>query len=60
MVGCFAFFSMMLITMVLALMVSCILMIFIATTPTVTKKFIKWSWKIANEMAKFVEEETEE
>ena len=55
MVGCFAFFSMMLVTMILALLIGCALMIFIATIPSVTRWLVKWSMRLTKEMSKTIE-----
>lgn len=60
MVGCLVFFSWMLITMILALLISCVLMIFIATIPSVTRWLVKWSLKITKEMGKMIELEMED
>lgn len=57
MVGCLVFFSWMLITMILALLISCVLMIFIATIPSVTRWLVRWSLKITKEMGKMIEAE---
>ncbi len=57
MVGCLVFFSWMLITMILALLISCALMIFIATIPSVTRWLVRWSLKITKEMSKMIEAE---
>lgn len=55
MVGCLVFFSWMLLTMILALLISCALMIFIATIPSVTRWLVRRSMKITREMAKMIE-----
>lgn len=57
MVGCLVFFSWMLITMILALLISCALMIFIATIPSVTRWLVKWSMRLTKEMTKIIEAE---
>ena len=60
MVGCFMFFSMALVTMILALLIGCALMIFIATIPSVTRWLVKWSMKLTKEMTKVLETELED
>ena len=60
MVGCFMFFSMALVTMILALLIGCALMIFIATIPSVTRRLVKWSMKLTKEMTKVIELEMED
>lgn len=57
MVGCLVFFSWMLITMILALLISCTLMIFIATIPSVTRWLVRWSMRLTKEMTKIIETE---
>lgn len=60
MVGCLVFFSWMLVTMILALLIGCALMIFIATIPSVTRWLVRWSMKLTKEMAKIIETELED
>lgn len=60
MVGCFMFFSMALVTMILALLIGCALMIFIATIPSVTRWLVKRSMKLTKEMTKVLETELED
>ncbi len=60
MVGCLVFFSWMLLTMTLALLISCTLMIFIATMPSVARWLVRRSMKITREMAKMIEAELED
>lgn len=60
MVGCLVFFSWMLLTMILALLISCALMIFIATIPSVTRWLVRRSMKITREMTKMIEAELED
>lgn len=60
MVGFLVFFSWMLITMILALLISCALIIFIATIPSVTRWLVRWSLKITKEMTKVLEDEIKE
>ena len=57
MVGCLVFFSWMLLTMILALLIGCALMIFIATIPSVTRWLVKWSMRLTKEMGKMIEAE---
>lgn len=60
MVGCLVFFSWMLLTMILALLISCALMIFIATMLSVTRWLVRRSMKITREMTKMIEAELED
>ena len=60
MIGCLVFFSWMLLTMILALLISCVLMIFIATMPSVTRWLVRRSMKITREMTKMIEAELED